>query len=85
MPKYVIKTTYTATKDHPHEKEGVKQVWYTGKGGTVHSTIDAFLYKCAEGWSRKHFAEKHIQGQLEFHYKYSQHKAWDIDMEIIEV
>lgn len=83
--KYLVKTTYTATADHPYEAEGTKQVWYTGKGGVVHSTMDAFVngWGC-DGWNRRHFAEKHREDQLEFHYKFSQHEAWDIDIEIIE-
>lgn len=84
--KYLVKTTYTAKATHPHEKEGTKQIWYTGKSGTVHRNIEPFLHGWGcEGWSRKHFAEKEIKDQLAFHYMSAQHEAWDIDLEIVDI
>lgn len=78
--KYLVKTTYTATANHPHEMQGTKQVWYTGKGGYVSKHMNIL-----EGWSRRHFAEEHIKRWKEIdHELYSSKGAWDVTMEVIE-
>lgn len=77
--RYLVKTTYTATANHPHEMEGTQQVWYTGKGGYVSEHMNIL-----EGWSRRCFAENHAQDQIEFHNNSSQHDAWNMRVEVIE-
>ena len=80
--KYLVKTTYTATANHPHEVDGTQQVWYTGKGGYVSQHMNIL-----QGWSKRHFAEKHIEDQLAFHNdpRYTQNEAWDIECEVVEI
>lgn len=83
--KYYVKTTYTAKANHPHEKEGTQQVWYTGKcrvptDKEEYITREMYGY-C--GWTRRYFAEKHIESWEDWEKKVSG-DVWDIKMEILK-
>lgn len=84
--KYIVKTTYTATADHPYEKEGTTNVWYHGKGGKPSQDLEDFTferYGLYEGWSRKHFAERDMAKWNEWYEGLGKTDAWDVTMEII--
>ena len=82
--KYIVKTTYTATAEHPNEKEGATQVWYTGKGNTLTRNLDDIINERYgySGWTRRHFAEKDIKSEIEFYNRRPNH-AWNIEYEIL--
>jgi hypothetical protein len=82
--KYYVKTTYTAKANHPHEKEGTQQVWYTGKGESLtqrEEYITREICGCC-GWSRKHFAEKYIN-DCKIWENNVNGDVWDIKREIL--
>lgn len=81
MKKYLIKTTYTATRDGGLYKEGYNETWYIGKNVSGKELCD---YIKEKGYSRKYFAEKYIQNDKDFN-KRMNNDFWKIDYEIIEV
>lgn len=68
--RYMVKVTYTATKLHPHEEAGTKQIWLCGKdevgslvqideqGNAIGSAVGVEFYVREHGFKRRHFAEK---------------------------
>lgn len=84
--KYIVKTTYTATADHPYEKEGTTKVWYHGKGNRSTKDFEDFIhgyFGLYEGWSRKHFADRDIAHWNEWYNGQGKTDAWDVKMEVV--
>ena len=81
MKKYLIKKTYTATRDSEYVKEGCNQTWYIGKNVSDRKLCD---YIKERAYSRKYFAEKYIRNDKDYN-KRMNSDFWKIDYEIIEV
>ena len=81
MKKYLVKMTHTATEDSKYYDKGYTESWYVGKENSDREFCD---YIKEKGWSRKHFAEKYIRDDKDFH-KRMNDTYWKIDYEIVEV
>lgn len=81
MKKYLIKKTYTALKTNSSFNKGYIEVWYIGKDCCDKELCD---YIKEKGYTRKHFAQKYIDKDKDFEFRYPQ-DFWKIDYEIIEV
>lgn len=69
MKRYMVKTTYTATADHPW-CAGETTYWLSGRdeagalveidesGKAIHSPVGVEFYVRTYGYKRRHFAEK---------------------------
>lgn len=79
--KYLVKKTYTATRDSKYYDEGHTETWYTAKGLSFSELCD---YIKDYAWSRKHFAEKYIRDDKDFETRMQQN-YWKIEYEIIEI
>ena len=79
--KYLVKKTYTATRDSKYYDEGHTETWYSGKGQSFRELCD---YIKDYAWTRKHFAEKYIQDDKDFE-KRMQQNYWKVEYEIIEI
>lgn len=82
MKKYLVKVTETTMKENKYHQKGEIQTWYIGKESYVYRELN--LYAKENGWSRKHFAEKYITDDKDFH-KRMNDDFWEIKYEIIEV
>ena len=81
MKKYLVKKTYTATRDNGRYEEGYTETWYCGKNDVSRELSD---YIKEKGYQRKYFAEKYIQDVKDFNRRMN-NNFWKIDYEIIEV
>lgn len=79
--KYLVKKTYTATRDSKYYDEGHIETYYVGK---TQSFVELCDYIKDYAWSRKYFAEKYIQNDKDFESRMGQN-FWNIEYEIIEV
>lgn len=80
MKKYLIKKTYTPTKQNDRFNQDYIEVWYCGKNCSDKELCD---YIKKNGYSRKHFVEKQIQKCVDFDKEYT--KYWNVDYKILEV
>ena len=81
MKKYLVKKTYTATKENKYHKKGETEIYFVGK---EQSFVELCDYIIDYGWSRRYFAEKYIQNDIDFETTMKQ-DFWKIEYEIIEV
>ena len=79
--KYVVKLVSTATENNVRCL-GEVQTWYIGKGGYVYNNL-----KYADGWSRRHFAEKYIREDISNREYFGKGKPvfWKNEYTIVEV
>lgn len=83
MKKYVIKKTYTATRDSKYFEKGCQEIYYLGKRGD-YSHKELCDYVIENAYVKKLYAEKYIEEDKAFVEKYDG-DFWQVDYEIIEI